>query len=97
MLVLSRDGCSGRAKYAYGVRERTDDVNEEYHNIVPVAVPVPVLFTQPKVSAACYMEKQILQSFHILLSNIQRKTETAGFVIDAKGMHDGFMTHVLKR
>lgn len=93
MLVLSRERHSGQAKYAYANAERKTEAPASN-----CMLPTPALLSLQmcKQRLDTNYDNNALQSFAILLSNIEQKTSSFGYVIDFQGMYDSFTRHVLQ-
>lgn len=92
MLLLSRDGKSGEVKYAH-VHVETESVMGLVTRYPP---PYPSISRKNDTSMQ-FARNEMINGFNILLSNIQRKTASSGFVVDVEGMHDRFAAYVFKR
>jgi hypothetical protein len=90
MLHLSRDLSTGKTKYTF-VANRSQSEHQDVSLLHPYTVATRKNRDDGLDASRFYM----IQSFDLLLANIQQKTTLAGFIVNIDGMRDSFASHVL--
>jgi hypothetical protein len=94
MLYITRETKTGQTKYRYSASKTQQNSEQQWR---PEMMPHPCKINAVKQkgnSAHIVFEQQIMQSFNLLLSNIQQKSMIAGFVVNTDGMREMFAARV---
>ncbi len=97
MLVLTRENSTGQTKYSFSAGS-TQTQGESFCH--PCKTDLVKQTKTPSdlsdLSDLSGIQRQIMQSFDYLLSNIEQKSNIAGFVVNTDGMRDSFASRIFR-